>query len=89
MKTETIKLIVTPGSSVSGVFGIYKDRIKIKLNSAPEKGKANKELVSFISNRTGIPRKNIKIISGDKSHLKDISLRYDNDFDLTSKILKG
>ncbi len=89
MKTEIIKLIVTPGSSVSGVFGIYKDRIKIKLSSAPEKGKANKELLSFVSGRTGIPRKNIKIVSGEKSNYKEISLSYDNDYDLTSKLLNG
>ncbi|MEA2016321.1 MAG: DUF167 domain-containing protein [Actinomycetota bacterium] len=89
MKTENIKLIVKPNSSVSGVYGIYKGRIKIKLNSIAEKGKANKELMRFISVRTGIPRKNIKIVAGEKSGYKELSLRHDKDFDLTSKILKG
>ncbi len=89
MKTESIKLIVKPNSSVRGVYGIYRDRIKIKLNSIPEKGKANKELVRFISGRIGIPEKNIKIVAGEKSNYKELSLEHDKDFDLTSKLLKG
>jgi len=71
------------------VYGIYRDRIKIKLNSIPEKGKANKELVRFISGRIGIPEKNIKIVAGEKSNYKELSLEHDKDFDLTSKLLKG
>ena len=88
MKIENIKLIVKPNSSVSGVYGIYKDRIKIKLNSIPEKGKANKELVSFISGKTGIPKKNIKIVAGKKSGYKELSLKHNKDFNLTSMLLK-
>ncbi len=87
MKTENVKLIITPNSAVSGVYGTYKDRIKIKLNSIPEKGRANKELIKFISNKTGVPRKNIKIIGGEKSIYKEISVNHDKNLDLTSKLL--
>ncbi len=31
MKTETIKLIVKPNSTATGVYGIYMNRIKIDL----------------------------------------------------------
>jgi hypothetical protein len=87
MKTENIKLIIKPGSSVSEVCGIYDGRIKIKLSSVPEKGRANKELIKFISNKTGIPGKNIKIIAGEKSIYKEISVNYNNNLDLTAKLL--
>lgn len=70
MKTETIKLIVKPNSTATGVYGIYMNRIKIKLASAPEKGKANKELINFISDKVGVHKKNIKIIAGEKSIYK-------------------
>ena len=43
MKTNHIKLYVRPNSSDNRVEGIYKDRIKIRINATPEKGKANKE----------------------------------------------
>lgn len=87
MKTENVKLIIKPNSAISGVCGIYKDRIKIKLNSVPEKGRANKELINLISNKTGIPKKNIKIIAGEKSAYKEISVNHDKDLNLTSKLL--
>lgn len=89
MKTETIKLVVKPNSTVTGVYGIYMNRIKIKLAAVPEKGKANKELIKFISGKTGIPKKNIKIIAGEKSIYKEISIKSDKDLNLTSRLLSG
>ncbi|MBA7589944.1 hypothetical protein ES708_32043 [subsurface metagenome] len=89
MKTETIKLIVKPNSTVSGVYGIYMNRIKIKLAAVPEKGKANKELIKFISSKTGIPKKNIKIIAGEKSIYKEISIKSDKDLNLTSRLVSS
>ncbi|MBU2562907.1 MAG: DUF167 domain-containing protein [Actinobacteria bacterium] len=75
MKTETIKLIVKPNSTATGVYGIYMNRIKIKLAAVPEKGKANKEL--------------IKIIAGEKSIYKEISIKSDKDLNLTSRLLSS
>ncbi len=89
MKTETIKLIIRPSSTVTGIYGIYRNRIKIKLAAVPEKGKANKELIKFISGKIGIPKKNIKIIAGEKSIYKEISIKSDEDLNLTSKLLSG
>ena len=89
MKTETIKLIVKPNSTVSGVYGIYMNRIKIKLAAAPEKGKANKELIKIISGKTGVPKKNIKIIAGEKSIYKEISIKSDKDLNLTSRLVSS
>ena len=89
MKTETIKLIVKPNSATTGVYGIYMNRIKIKLVTAPEKGKANKELINFISDKTGVPKKNIKIIAGEKSIYKEISIKSDKNLNLTSRLLSS
>jgi uncharacterized protein YggU (UPF0235/DUF167 family) len=44
MKTETIKLIVKPNSTATGVYGIYMNRIKIKLAAVRKKGKLIKNL---------------------------------------------
>jgi len=89
MKTETIKLIVKPDSAVTRVHGFYGDRIKIKLAAVPEKGKANKELINFISGKIGVPRKNIKIIAGERSIYKEISIESDEDLKLTAKLLSS
>lgn len=89
MKTETIKLIIKPNSSVTRIHGIYGDRIKIKLAAVPEKGKANKELINFISDKIGVPKKNIKIIAGERSIYKEISVKSDKDLKLAAKLLSN
>ena len=88
MKTEIIKLFVKPNSSNTCIDGMYMDRIKIKVSSPPEKGKANKELIKFISYKLSIPKKDINIISGKKSKLKSIALKCDDaKQNLESKLL--
>ena len=89
MKNEIIKLIVRPNSKVTDVCGVYLNRIKVKLAAPPEKGKANRELIKFISGRTGVPKKLIKIISGERSNHKEVSIRSEKDFDLISKLITG
>lgn len=37
---------------------------KIRLKAAPEKGKANEELIRYLSKACQIPKESIKIISG-------------------------
>lgn len=74
MDPERIKIYVKPNSGKNSVEGFYKDRIKIKICGPPQDGKANKELIDFISKKTGIPKKNIRIVSGERSNLKEIEI---------------
>jgi uncharacterized protein len=78
MKTEKIiKVFVRPSSSMNSIEGMFHDEIKIKIAAPPEKNKANKELVKFLSAKLCIPKKDIKITSGLKSNHKEITL-YNN-----------
>lgn len=85
--TEIIKLIVRPNASRNSIDGIYLDRIKIRISSPPEKGRANKELIKFISEKLRIPKKNIKIISGNSSNLKEIEISRQSGCSLVSRLL--
>jgi len=87
MKTKIIKLIVKPNSAKNFIEGAYLDRIKIRIASPPEKGKANRELVKFISEKLEIPKKNIKIISGEKSRIKVLEIIDSCNDDPASKLL--
>ena len=87
MKTKILKLIVKPNSAKNFIEGAYLDRIKIRIASPPEKGKANRELIKFISEKLEIPKKNIKITSGEKSHLKVLEITDSCNDDLASKLL--
>jgi uncharacterized protein (TIGR00251 family) len=74
MDPERIKIYVKPNAPKNSVEGIYNDRIKIKICSQPQDGKANKELIEFISKKTGVSKSNIRIVSGERSNLKEIEI---------------
>lgn len=46
------------------------ETLKIRIAAPAEKGKANKELITFLANTWKIPKKNITIVSGHTSRLK-------------------
>lgn len=74
MKTDSVKIYVRPGATGTSIEGIYKDRIKIRINAPPEKGKANKELIKFIAEILLVPKSRITIISGKTSNYKEIKI---------------
>lgn len=49
--------------------------IKINVKAVPEKGKANFELIKFLSKSLGVNRKNIKIIKGSGSQFKLLKIQ--------------
>ena len=89
MKTKILDLYVKPDSQETRVDGLYGSRIKVRIASPPQKGKANKELIEFISSLTGIPKNNIKLISGITSNYKRIRLTVEQDLDYKKIILEN
>ncbi len=69
-----INIKVEPRSSKSGITGYYGDGLKVKLNSPPVEGKANKELIEILSREFKISKKDIEIIRGEKSKNKVVRL---------------
>jgi uncharacterized protein (TIGR00251 family) len=70
----TLFVKVIPGSSKSQILGIKEERLRIKIAAAPEDGKANDALVSFLSKLLACPKKEIVLKSGEKARLKTIGL---------------
>lgn len=74
-KPTYLRIKVIPKSAQNKVVEIMDDEtIKIRINAAPEKGKANKELIKFLSDSLEIDKKNIEIISGRTDALKLIKI---------------
>jgi len=65
---------VVPGSSRTGVCGIFSGMVKIKVSAAPEKGKANAALVGFLAKKLGVKKKCISIISGQTGAVKRVQV---------------
>jgi uncharacterized protein (TIGR00251 family) len=69
IKTD-IRIKLLPRSSRSQIMGMEGEFYKVKVNSPPVDGEANKELISLISKRLRMPKSSIEIISGKTSKMK-------------------
>lgn len=79
-QTGYLRIKVIPKSPKNEITEIMEDSdgdqtIKIRIKAVPEKGKANAELIKFLSKELGIPRENISIISGKSDQLKLIKIK--------------
>jgi uncharacterized protein (TIGR00251 family) len=73
--TRLLDIKVTPGASQNEILDVREGRLRIKIAAAPEDGKANAELVSFLAKTLGIAKKDVSIIQGEKSRLKTAAFR--------------
>ena len=63
-----------PGASKSALGEISDGRLKVRIAAAPEDGKANEELRSFLAKTLGLPKKELVLEAGEKSRLKTLRL---------------
>ena len=68
----SIRVKVQPKASLSRVIGFREDVLQVRVAAAPEKGKANEALLAVLSERFGVARKDIRIISGHTSRNKHV-----------------
>lgn len=69
-----IKFRVIPKSSHTEFAGEYADALKVKLSSPPIDGRANAELVKFLSKKLDVPKSAISIVSGDTARDKTLEI---------------
>ncbi|MBA7672104.1 hypothetical protein ES703_80276 [subsurface metagenome] len=65
---------IVPGGSRTGLCGLLNGMLKIKISAAPEKGKANQELVGFLAKKLGVKKKAVSIISGQTKPVKQVQV---------------
>ena len=70
----TIEVAARPGASNRGVVGASTDGLVIRLNSAPEKGNANVELIEYLADELRVPRSAVMIARGKMSRRKTIRI---------------
>ena len=68
----TVKVV--PGSSKTALCGVLDGMLKVKIIAAPEKGKANKCLVEFLTKQLGIKKNDVAVCSGQTSPVKQIQI---------------
>lgn len=74
-----IRVRVTPNSSKNMISGIFTDSnnqdfLKINLRAVPEKGKANQELILFLSKLLHLSKSSFTILSGETDRYKKLQI---------------
>ncbi|MDR0722344.1 MAG: DUF167 domain-containing protein [Treponema sp.] len=65
---------VLPSAPQSRILNLNAGRLRVKIAAAPEDGKANIELCTFLAKLLGCSRKAVSLCSGEKSRLKTLRL---------------
>ena len=69
-----LELHVQPGASRSEFAGEHGGRLKVCLAAPPVEGKANAELIAFLAEHYGVPKRSVRITAGATSRRKRVEI---------------
>jgi len=69
-----LALYVQPGAKRSEFAGTHADALKIKLAAPAIDGKANAELIRFLADAFGVPKRNVVLVRGETSRAKVVRI---------------
>ncbi|MFA5628841.1 MAG: DUF167 domain-containing protein [Dehalococcoidales bacterium] len=84
-----IAVQITPAASKNEIVGMQDDVLRIKINAPPTKGKANKELINYLSRLLGISKSSLEIVKGHTSKNKLIAIDGLSKIAVLEKLLSG
>ena len=70
-----VRIKVNPRSSRDEITDLQSDRVRVKLTAPPVEGEANRALIQFVARSVRVPRRDIEIVSGQKSRKKTVRIR--------------
>jgi uncharacterized protein (TIGR00251 family) len=73
-KSCRLNLKISPNARANEVVGIQEGIIPIKIKAPPVKGKANIELIDYLSKLLDISKSNVDIIRGHTSRNKTVEI---------------
>lgn len=73
-RTARLRLRVSPGAGRSAVVGRHGDAWKLRVNAAPERGRANESVVELLALSLALRRPDVRIVSGASSRDKVVEL---------------
>ncbi len=69
-----LSIRVTPNAGRNEITGLRDGVLQVKIAAPPVEGKANKELIEFLSRRLGVKRSAITIVKGQTGRNKAIEI---------------
>jgi len=76
----TLKIKAQPQSSKNSFCGIYGESLKVKIKAPAIEGRANRELIRFISKSFKVPKSSIELLSGQSSKIKVLKFPISREF---------
>ncbi len=70
-----VRIKVNPRSSRDEITDLQSDPVRVKLTAPPVEGEANRALIQFVARSVRVPRRDIEIVSGQKSRKKTVRIR--------------
>ena len=84
-----ISLVVYPNAAKNEVAGFAEGVLRVKVSAPPVKGKANKELITFLSQCLGVGKDRLSIIKGHTMRNKVIAVDGLNQEEILKRLLPG
>jgi uncharacterized protein (TIGR00251 family) len=69
-----LRLRVQPRAGRNAFGEPFGDALKVKLNAPPVDGRANAELLRFVADSFDVPRRAVKLVSGQQSRSKQLRI---------------
>ena len=69
-----LRLRVSPGAGRAAVVGRHGDAWKVRVTAAPERGRANADVVDLIADSVGVLRPDVRLVAGASSRDKVVEL---------------
>lgn len=70
-----ISIHVQPGASQAEIVGLHGEALKVRIRARAVEGAANEALLNFIAHALGVPRREVKIVRGEKSRRKVLEVQ--------------
>jgi len=72
--TTRLRLRVAAGASRSRMSGAHGGALKLSVRTAPERGRANREVLELVAARFGVAARDLEIVAGETSPDKVVRL---------------
>ncbi len=70
----TLELKIIPNAPRNEVVGWLGSALKVKIHAHAIEGRANDELLGFLAEKLGVPRRAVTLLCGDKSRQKVVQI---------------
>jgi uncharacterized protein len=73
--TVTLRVHAQPGARRSEVAGLHGAAVRIRVAAPALEDRANDALVEFLCGKFAVPRRDVRLVSGDRSREKRFEIR--------------